>query len=387
VTRRYGSFPGSVGLFAIVALLLAPAQHASGAELRYVATEIGNVARVPAWGQVINGAGDVGGWVDMPNADGTTTTRPVLSHGGTSENLGLVSDAVGGYVRGLNDSGQAAIGYDFPGGLSRPYLYTGRGAPQPIALPAGFTIGVPGAINNLGQVAGTVAPAPGFGGARPFVYADRVMSVMPLPAGDESGFGRGINDRGDVLVDLFVPRGATGTNFMEQAAVWSGGTLTQLATPAGFTHVRPVDINNVGHVLGWAEQLRDDGNVVMRKPVIYRDGVATVLNSFGTADPPNGFNDRDQIVGNGLSQFGYGFLYADGTTTDLTALVPLPDGYSITQGLDINNAGQILARARNAAGDTRTYVLTPVPEPGAAALALGAGVWTLLRRRRSGRQV
>jgi uncharacterized membrane protein len=373
--------PLSSSLLAIVALsVLTSACPASGAEVRYVATEIGNVARVPAWGQVINGAGDVGGWVELPNTDGTTTTRPILSHGGTSENLGLVSDSIGGYVTGLNDRGQAAIGYDFPGGRARPYLYTGRGAPQPIALPAGFISGSPSAINNLGQVAGTVSSVAGGSGARPFVYADGVMSVLPLPADAERGFGQAINDRGDVLVDFLIPNGS---RFTERPAVWSGGTLTQLATPAGFTHVRPVDINNLGHVLGWAELLRADGNTVSRKPVIYRDGVATVLESFGTADPPNGFNDRDEIVGSGLSLKGYGLLYADGTRTDLSALVPLPDGFSITQGLDINNAGQILARARNAVGDTRTYVLTPVPEPGAAGLALAAGALRLLRRRRA----
>jgi len=372
---------GSSSLLAIVALLLfALSYSASGAEVRYVATEIGNVAGVPAEGRVINGVGDVGGWVELPQADGTTAFRPILSHGGTIENLAMVPGSTAGYVTGLNDRGQAALGYDFAGGVGRPYLYNGSGAPQPLALPAGFISGAPAAINNLGHVVGTVSSVAGGAGARPFLYADGVMSVLPLPADAERGFGMAVNDRGDVLVDFLIP---AARGFTERPAIWSGGTLTDLATPAGFTYVRPVDINNLGHVLGKAVLLRADGNTVGRRPVIYRDGIATVLDSFGTTDSSDGFNDRDEIVGSGLSLKGYGLLYADGTRTDLSALVALPDGFSITEGLDINNAGQILVYGRNAAGDTRTYVLTPVPEPGAAALALGAGAWALLRRRKA----
>ena len=94
-------------------------------------------------------------------------------------------------------------------------------------------------------------------------------------------------------------------------------------------------------------------------------------------------NDDGAFVGHLLGLTTHGYLYADGTITDLTGLVSLADGFSIYSARDVNNMGQILVRARNAAGDTRTYVLTPVPEPGAAALALGIGAWALLARRRA----
>jgi hypothetical protein len=52
----------------------------------------------------------------------------------------------------------------------------------------------------------------------------------------------------------------------------------------------------------------------------------------------------------------------------------------LTDAIDINNAGQILARGSNG-----FYILTPVvPEPGG--LALGGAVVTLLRRRSNRRR-
>ena len=345
---------------------------------RYSAVEIGPLA-LPAFGSPMNNAGDVGGFVEVAGPGGPVL-RPFLFRGEIRD-LGMPDGAVGGSVTGVNDRGQAAVGYDFPGGVSRPYLFNGGGPLEPIALPAGFTSASPGAINNLGHMAGTMAgPAAGGPAAAPFVYANGTMSVLPLPAGADRGFARGINDRGDVLVAYLVP---SGDSFTERAAVWSAGNLTELTPPEGWTYVEPVAINEHGHVLGRVHLLRADGNTVSRRPVLYRDGVATVLEQFGTGDTVNGMNDDGAFVGHLLGLTTHGYLYADGTITDLTGLVSLADGFSIYSARDVNNMGQILVRARNAAGDTRTYVLTPVPEPGAAALALGIGAWALLARRRA----
>ena len=64
----------------------------------------------------------------------------------------------------------------------------------------------------------------------------------------------------------------------------------------------------------------------------------------------------------------------------------LPDGYSIVQALGINDPGQIIVTATRdprGAGVYQTFLLTPVPGPGAAACAaLGAAALLARRRRR-----
>ena len=366
------------------AVAFAAVPHAAaGAEPQSSAVPIGSVDGVPAWGHVLNGLGDVGGWVELPGPNGNPTFRPIVAWSGRDvDYVGLIEGTTSGAVAGLNDRRQVAIVYSFPGDVARSYLYDGSGPPQPIALPAGFTSASLTAINNLGHVAGTATSATQVGlAAQPFVYADGVMSVLPLPAGSLRGFATDFNDRGDVLGRYFMP---AGSGFTNHVAVWSGGTVTELAPPPGWTQVEPAAINAHGHVLGRVHLLREDGKTLARRPVIYRDGVPTVLETpFGTADPVHDMNDAGHIVGSGLSTFGYGFVYADGTRTDLNRLVSLPDGYFITQGLEINNAGRILARARNTAGDFRHYLLTPVPEPGSAACVALVGAAALQRRRRT----
>ena len=62
----------------------------------------------------------------------------------------------------------------------------------------------------------------------------------------------------------------------------------------------------------------------------------------------------------------------------------LPGGFSITEAAAINDVGQIVVHAMNAGGETRTFLLTPVPEPEAAGAVVVAGAM-MLARRRSGR--
>ncbi len=121
---------------------------------------------------------------------------------------------------------------------------------------------------------------------------------------------------------------------------------------------------------------------------------------------PEGINNAGQVVGisynalNGGSSW-QGFLYQNGTMTNLTSLLPPGTGWKVTSGIAINDQGQILALANSANGVEHTILLTPpnlpaspdavfplmpVPEPstlvvfGVIGLALAARELRELRR-------
>ena len=88
-------------------------------------------------------------------------------------------------------------------------------------------------------------------------------------------------------------------------------------------------------------------------------------------------NNAGEIVGAASQGTDVRALYwPAGATqpTDLNTLVDLP-GVTLLSAMDINNAGQILAR-----GFGGYYILTPIPEPAVGVWVIG--YWLLVTRRR-----
>jgi probable HAF family extracellular repeat protein len=83
----------------------------------------------------------------------------------------------------------------------------------------------------------------------------------------------------------------------------------------------------------------------------------------GTRSEAFSVNERGQIVGSSSVAADvafHGFLYSDGSMTDLNSLVDESGaGYLIHTGTSINNAGQIAAQAFNPNGETRAILLIP----------------------------
>jgi probable HAF family extracellular repeat protein len=153
-----------------------------------------------------------------------------------------------------------------------------------------------------------------------------------------------------------------------------------------------VDLNIPGSSLAYG--INDQGQVVGDS-----DQIGAFLWQHGTMVPLGfaeafGINDAGQIVGSGPGDGGEtsAFLWEDGHTYDLDALVGVTAGWRIGFAEAINDRGQIVCMASRAYGEDPIHalLLTPdsVPKPGVpgmlARLVFAGGVGFLRRRHARG---
>lgn len=163
-------------------------------------------------------------------------------------------------------------------------------------------------------------------------------------------------------------------------------TVTDLGTLGGIKSYAQ-DINNVGQVIGWS--VTTDFHT---HAFLYSDGVMQDLGSLeGYWSRANGINDSGDVVGYAYKTYTTGetishaFLYNEGTMTDLNDLIDNASGWNLVEATDINNSGQIVGYGEHN-GNTRAFLLTPVPEPSTAVLAatgLLGFLFLAWRRRKS----
>ena len=113
--------------------------------------------------------------------------------------------------------------------------------------------------------------------------------------------------------------------------------------------------------------------------------LGTLGGSFSQAFAINslGFVVGTSVTASGESR---AFLVETAGMIDLNSLISPSLGITLTDARGINDLGQIVAFGRDANGFTRSVLLTAVPEPGGATLAV-SGVLVLLGygwRRRKG---
>jgi probable HAF family extracellular repeat protein len=153
--------------------------------------------------------------------------------------------------------------------------------------------------------------------------------------------------------------GGTGVYYQGmQGYVWDSvtGAYTPLGTLPGFGAGQATGINDAGQVVGtcggFVTQPRSN-SYLPSDAFLWQGGQMTDLHM------PNvgGINNLGQVVGSH-------FLWQNGALTDLNTQLDASSGWVITSAKDINDAGQIVARA-TLDGLTHTVLLTPV-DPGQA---------------------
>lgn len=282
----------------------------------------------------LNNAGQVAGLVDG---------RVALWQRGQGLTY-LTGSAERAQVWGINDLGQLVGDI---GGM--PTLW--QSGKQPFQFEAGYLGGTALAINNKGTI---VAMENGrlseYGyDHQYFLYRDGQRTpVYDL-------FPWAINEQDEVAGNRRGPGG--------QGAVWRDGVLYNLPDD-GYSWAGA--INEQGWVAGGAGA----GGSSPSLASIWRNGQR---ESHGPGYA-YAINDAGVAVGLMGSFITHATLWFDGQSYDLNALWDSADwpGWVLTSAQEVNNDGMIVAMAQNQGGNWAyaTLLLSPVPEPGQAALML-----------------
>lgn len=247
-------------------------------------------------------------------------------------------------------------------------------------------------INDAGQVTGT-AFAYTYGLTQSaFLYADGATAFVgtTLPAQSQT-FGNAVNSAG-MLAGTYA-YGGHWANPDRQALSWQDGVPRTYGTLGGAIS-EAQDINDGGALAGWSTNSEETEERALLHTA--QRGMQDLGSLGGTSSRANGLNNLDWVVGisdtSAAAGFDYhAFLYRGAGMVDLNDVVAAPDGWRLVGATDVNDAGQILARACPGDGACRAVrldLLAAIPEPAPVTLVaagLAGLALPLLRRRRARR--
>lgn len=347
------------------------------------------------YGAALNDLGQVAGAYVMPGADPSTTWHAFYTDANGAGLHDLGAGTLGGQTSGasdINNAGQV-VGYMSTSDKHFHAYVTNAGGQGMRDLGTnGGTDSMAARINSNGQIAGNYTSA----GTRRAFSTDGQGHWTSFPTSID-GWVSGINNSGKVVgaqvhddldytVIMFTAQ-ADGSGYTEQAAptgsagrgtygvaINNGGLALATWDGTGGWEARSyvvngttwTDIGNLGDAYTHASSINDTGIVVGTSATRYTGG------------------DPDYYYFNGYgTQHGFIWSAASGMI-DLNNLVSLNNGAYISYVVDINNAGQILARS----SDNHTYLMSlstaAVPEPETYALMLlGLGVVAAASRRKT----
>ena len=299
----------------------------------------------------LNNRGDVAGAIRSPAA-GTWEHRPAAVIDGQY----ILTAPVGYYVADatdINDSGQVL--------MQKGDLYTAGTVVKLTGLASAY------GITEDGRVVGSMLVD---GAASCCVYHAALFAGGALidlgTLGGVQSAARAVNESGIVVGRSELSALNAG---VAHAARWNDGGTTDLGTLGGISSEARA-INERGEIVGRADTADGDS-----RAFIYREGsmrdLGTLGGRFGDAQ---GINDASDVVGTAAQSDGTvrSFLYREGTMYDLNRYLATPLGidYPLTEALDINNRGQIVARAcwripgcpvGNRCDVCSAYLLDPTP--------------------------
>jgi probable HAF family extracellular repeat protein len=353
---------------------------AAHAQLRYSITDLG----IPigpydrTFARSVSDLSQIAGYSDLSTGAQTLGWRYTSSSGFVP--LGLPPGVASGYSipYGINDDGLVVgdVVFGLPDGSSASRSFRWSEATGMVLLPMspGGTGSHAYAINDVGQTAGSSS-----GSGITFQHVARwtaanTVEDLGLPAGRVVGFGRGINNSGQLVVSAADSFGdARGYLYSDGVGFQDLGTLGGRVEAWG--------INDAGQIIGSSHLPGGPPNVV--HAFVWSE--ATGMQDIG-ALPGVGFaeaysiNNLGSIVGDSLVAEGafHAFLYRDGIMHDLNNLIDSSHGWTLRNAWDVSDTGFIVGWGLHN-GAERSFLLTPVPEPTVLVLVIcpisGCVVW------------
>ena len=289
-------------------------------------------------------------------AFGFPQIRAVLWKGRKITNLGVVPGGSGSIAISVNNSGQVVGISD--NGVADPFSLFGLGVQMrtffwhngkledigtlggPDALPGpGCDNQRPGTVVGVSYTSFTPNASSGIPTQDPFLWDNGKMIDLGNLGGTVA-LGQCANNRGEVIGQATLPGDAVMHGF-----VWRKGHIEDLGTLGG-DNSEAIWINDSGDIVGSADLPAPDIHDAVRWH-------HSKILDLGTVDGDpcsrgRGINSRGQIVGGSSDchNFLHAFVWEEGgPMLDLNTLIPPRSGLQLTNAIDINDRGEILAKS------------------------------------------
>ena len=352
---RIARVGGPVGLFPSLLCLLFFALGQSHAQCEYAVTvikapECPIFGPPPIHGRGINELGQIAGSRSLCGSSFGDDAAFLWTAESGIVMLDMPTGTFESFAFDVNDAGQVIGTFNVAGDGFSVLAYVSQDKVLTVIPPPAGTFSRAFTISNSGQVVGATADNTSF--HKGFLWEEGQMTLI-LPTFGSRSLADDINEIGQVV-------GWMGTVGIDSHAfVWETGVMTDLGVPPGASSARATAINNLGRIVMTAGFANSPS-----RSFLWINGELTDLGVLPGFDHTVGWdiNDFDQIVG--ICQTAappfirIGFIWQNGVITDLNALVA-DESIDITDADAINNAGQIAASG-GSDSEGAALLLTPM---------------------------
>lgn len=343
MTRFHTSRVVSLAVLTVAAGLPAAAAAApAAAATTYTITDLGSLG-LGTIGTGINATGEVTGYsylstlVPTPRCVPYHNLKPVCTEhpyhafvwsNGTMTDLGTLGSGNFSAGTAINLSGEVAGWADTSADTGQEAAVWNGGKATGLGVPTGS---VAAGINDSGQVAGSLGNVTT--GEQPFLDSNGTITDLPEPGFvATSNLGcqaNAINNNGQVAGTCWGWNSKL-SSLYTHLVLWQNGTVTDLGALGG-VRSSAAAINDNGQIVGYetTSSGATDG-------FLYSNGTMTDLGSF----TPAAINDNGVMVGGQ-------YIDSGSTVTNLNTLVPAGSS-TIQNATAINNNGQIVANGGQA---------------------------------------